>query len=1148
MIGLKGSTGLNETEKHRNLELYMTRQRTAGGRNVKSFFPQSLLICFFLNGMFVCPVTAESSAETETQRVPFSEQEIVTRVFSLTENYLQDFRHPQTNVLYGARLSTRKTWTSPADVKKERPKPWGYGSRIADTALHCGHLLVALLDAYEARPAPFLKENIARTFAALKLIGSLPEKYPKPGKPALSGLVPRGPHPDDITAYYDDSSMDQHTTYIISLARYANSSLASQQQKKWIRESLEKVGRRLEKNSWSIKRGDGVTQSHVGFAWTGFNSDHASILLPAVLALYHGTGDEHWLKTYEKFLAEKEGLRWKKMHPGPHVKINGHPIYANQNAFRVNALYRMEKDPARKNVLLGLLKQTAQMQMQRDFPGPFYKRFHSPEQWKRMRDELGWKDENLHGAQQAWNAFKPEMLDQGSLPVLAHVRFPLGGYHMVILSENREMISQNLADIWKMLTTVDLKKINAGETNYLFTVVALHTYAFYFQNQQLFSSADQRRGGENHYGEELPLIKDAGIGPTIDVAIASNYACAIGRGKLSVLEISNPADPQLCGELSGLGGVRQILVQDRIAYITSRQDGLFIVSLKNPRKPQLLNHYDTIEFATGVAISGDVLFVACRNYGVELIDVSNPSRPLHLSTVRTAEAQSVVARDGWLYVGDWVTSEVLAVDVHNPREPKITAHLSLDGYGDGVDLQGNYLYAATGHHSRKQPHRTKEDPGFGYGHGLEIFDLKDPAHPRFVSRLKFPRLYNIGNDMWGVTVVDNFAFVADTHNGVFVVDLTDKKQPKVVAHRKLPFVESRKLHAFVGGLDLAEDLVYIAGGETDLHIVAAPGMARPVARKQTNSPRIPPDQAVAKQNRFRIYRSPGQIHAVDFFQDRAVIACGSDGVHVVALWPTIKFLSKFKTEHFATDVALFQNKVFIAAGFDGLLIAEISESGKMTLLGKYQVKGQAIKQVEVPAPGNFALIQVGAGQFQIIDITQPASPREVLKESRLGLLYGDQMMRGLAENRFACVFWHVSGLHWYDLHAKPKPVFSGDNIPLRIGAVNGLVEYQNKTLATVRGGYILLNRQDRRPVSQIEIYRFGKRTKHPGKPTIFADRLYAANRAAGTVSVVDISEITQPKLIEQIELPGNPGRVIIHNESLIIPDGYHGLLIGNREK
>ena len=245
------------------------------------------------------------------------EEEVINHVFALAGQYFAEFQHPETGVLYGGRLKGKDSWTSPADVLAEKPHPWGYGSHIEDTALHNGHVLAALLDAYGAKPAPFLKKKIRECFEGLKLIGSLPETHPKAGKPALEGLVPRGPHADDLSAWFDDSSMDQHTTYIISLALFAHSSLASEEDKLWIKQSLGKVGRRLEGNDWSIKRADGVTQAHVGFSWKGFRANHASILLPAVLALYNGTGDDHWLERYEFFLKEADGKRWQLAHPDP---------------------------------------------------------------------------------------------------------------------------------------------------------------------------------------------------------------------------------------------------------------------------------------------------------------------------------------------------------------------------------------------------------------------------------------------------------------------------------------------------------------------------------------------------------------------------------------------------------------------------------------------------------------------------------------------------------------------------------------------------------------------------------------------------------------------------------------------------------------
>ncbi|MFW9847277.1 MAG: hypothetical protein ACFFD6_11040, partial [Candidatus Thorarchaeota archaeon] len=64
-----------------------------------------------------------------------------------------------------------------------------------------------------------------------------------------------------------------------------------------------------------------------------------------------------------------------------------------------------------------------------------------------------------------------------------------------------------------------------------------------------------------------------------------------------------------------------------------------------------------------------------------------------------------------------------------------------------------------------------------------------------------------------------------------------------------------------------------------------------------------------------------------------------------------------------------------------------------------------------------------------------------------------------------------------------------------------------------------------------------------GKPCIFGDRLYVSNRPQGRVSVVDISDLEAPKLVDSLELEGNPGRIIVHGDIALIPAGYQGLLV-----
>ncbi len=645
-------------------------------------------------------------------------------------------------------------------------------------------------------------------------------------------------------------------------------------------------------------------------------------------------------------------------------------------------------------------------------------------------------------------------------------------------------------------------------------------------------------------GAKLPIVAVGGMGPAKAVEAAGDYAYAIGNGALQVLDVSNAKKPRILGKLSGLGSVRQIEVSEGIAYITSRQDGLFIVDVKNPAEPRLLNHYDTVEFATGVALSGDVLFVACRNYGVELIDVSDPEKPAHLSLVRTGEAQSVVTRNGFLYVGVWATSELVVVDVRDPRQPKITNKVELDGYGDGVDVAGGYVYVATGHHSRAMPRKNPGDPGFGKGHGLEVFKISDPAHPEFVSRIKFPPLYEIGNDMWEVTIANGHAFVADTWNGIFVVDVADAAKMKLVAHCKAPEQDGKK--NFIGGLALVKDHILMAGGYSDLHVVDAANLAVSVEKETDLAPVIAAEGNETGEFRkgWRSYRPAGQVYSVDFLtDDRAVVACGSAGVHIVKLWPQIERLELLATDGFATDVSVFNERIFVAESAGGLSIWEDKAGDGYKKVGAFKLRGKAVRQVETPGSGKRVMIQAGANQFYILDMSDAANPKQIFEDKRHGLLYGDQMMRGLVEDRYTAVFWHVTGTYWFDLMAQPAPVYSGDNFPRRTGSSNGMIAFGDKTLITLRGGYILVDRSERRELKELNIYPLGKTRANPGVPNISGNRLYTANRSSGLVTITDISYPFKPKLIEQFVTPGNPTRIGIRNGRAVIPDGYHGLLV-----
>jgi len=642
------------------------------------------------------------------------------------------------------------------------------------------------------------------------------------------------------------------------------------------------------------------------------------------------------------------------------------------------------------------------------------------------------------------------------------------------------------------------------------------------------------------YGSALTPQKVKGIGPCQAVAVAGNRLYVTGRGTFHVLDISQPEKPVPLGTLSGLGNTRQLYIKDNIAYITARQDGLWLVDISNSKKPQLLSHYDTVEMATGICVSGSLAFVATRQYGVEIIDVSNPRAPQHVSMLKTGEAQSCWARDGLLYIGDWAPKKLIIADVRNPRQPTIIGEAPLDGYGDGGCLRGNYCFAATGHHSRA---KNKD----GKGHGLEIFNVSNPHKPAFVSRVKFPASYHISNDMWTARVAGEHCVVADTWNGLFVVNIHDIKQPRIVAHAVLPPKENTDTPDPVGGIALGKGVIYAAGILTGLYVVPAPDLASPVVREQDRAPEIKTAQDTAGDPRFLTYQPGGQVRSATVVGDIAWAACGSAGIHAVRLGETLEPVSVTQGKGEVMHLAVSGSRLYAAENDAGLAIYEIGPDLKLTEIGRLKLKGRNVKQVACPAPGRFALYHWGSAAVEIADIKDPAHPKVVLKDSQVGLFYGDQLVPELVGGRYLVAHWHRSGPAWYDVSGE-KPVHEGNTPDERLYSFSdGACLLGDKLLITKRGKLQLLEPGDQREVSQLPASAVPGHYLR-GRPSTDGKRLALSRRPDQRVELYDITDIKHPQPVREYDLTGHPGACRFWNNQLLIPAGYQGLMLDRKTK
>jgi hypothetical protein len=643
---------------------------------------------------------------------------------------------------------------------------------------------------------------------------------------------------------------------------------------------------------------------------------------------------------------------------------------------------------------------------------------------------------------------------------------------------------------------------------------------------------------EDRYGKRLAYRLVEQVGPCIAAEVVGDRLYAIGQGKLYVLDISAPQTPRLLGTLSGLGTTRQLAIRNNIAYITARQDGLWLVDVSDAARPTLLSHYDTVEMATGIWVSGRVAFIATRCYGVEIVDISDPRRVRHVSTLKTIEAQSCWARDGLLYIGDWVPRKLLVADVSNPRNPALVGEALMDGYGDGGCLRGKYCFAATGHHSRT---RNKQE-GEGKGHGLEIYDVSSPTRPTLVSRVKLPPFYSIYNDMWSARVGGDHCVVADTNNGLFVVDVRDVARLVVVAHAQLPYLPKREFCDPVGGVALAEGVIYAAGIYTGLYVVAAPGLARPVVVEPDRPPVLPHAAETPVEDReFHVYRPEGQVRAVSVCGDIAWTACGAAGLQAVKLGTRLQQVGAGSEKHEVYHVCRSGDRLYTAEGMDGLAIYRIGPEQRLTELGRLKVPGQGVKQVVAPAPGHFAMIHCGSSRLDIVDVREPGHPKIVFSDHQVGLFYGDQLVDKLFEGRFLVAHWQRSGPAWYDISGvKPVLVRNTPDNSLYSWA-DGACPWKDKLLLIKRGKYVLLEPNESRTVSALPAYGLAGVTLS-GRPSIDGNILAVAQRFHRRVWVLDISDITRPRLKREYTFVGHPGACAFWNGKLVVPAGYQGLL------
>lgn len=644
---------------------------------------------------------------------------------------------------------------------------------------------------------------------------------------------------------------------------------------------------------------------------------------------------------------------------------------------------------------------------------------------------------------------------------------------------------------------------------------------------------------------EIPFTIVPGSAGCIALARSGSYLYTAGGDRLSVYDISRPDHPKLCWRRSGFGNGRQLAAAHGRLYLTAREFGLWILDLADPARPRVISRFDTVELATGIAVAENTVFVTERIYGVEIIDVTDPARPRHLSLIRTPEAQSAAYSDGQLYVGDWGVGRLTVIDVRDRSNPQQLSTAELGGFGDGVAVYGDLCCAATGLNAKS----GSETELAGNGHGLDIFRLDENRLPHHLARLNFPLLQVKTNDFWTVRLAGTEAFVADTHNGIFRVDLADPAHPRCTGRMVLPDIIRMDGRATgrvrisvpdcAGDCTVGDGVLYVAAQKSGLLVTSLPGL-KPNPPESSKVPLHTGRRAPAAIDGLARVECGGQVRRLALDGDTLYAACSHAGLQIWHLdGENVKPVGTLPVRC-SYDVAVRDGKLYSAEGLDGVAVYDLAVFPPKEL-GRYKRPNRIFQLCRLTTDNRFALCSCRDGILRILDLTDLSAIRLAYHHLHGGLLYGDSFPEG-DRNGLVPVIWPYCGLAWYDLSG-PRPKLFRDDRQERSGG-------QSEGITCWNGGFLMNGRNGccRIPDPAGTLPELICCAGGPirGVPTAGTDGIAFSDRHSGKISFY---RFPAPEVAERVPercyclLPGAPDRVLFHRGRMVIPGGHTGLWV-----
>jgi hypothetical protein len=534
-------------------------------------------------------------------------------------------------------------------------------------------------------------------------------------------------------------------------------------------------------------------------------------------------------------------------------------------------------------------------------------------------------------------------------------------------------------------------------------------------------------------------------------------------GLLRIVDYTNATHPEQLGTVTCNGRIQGIQIRGDYVYLVGGYNGfLKIVDISNPADPAVVGNLE-IPRGNNVAIDGNYGYVCCGSKGLYIVDLSDVEHPNIVSTIKPyGELHSAVVKDDIVYA----TSEYhgfSVINVTDKMNPIIVQDYELEGTYRGIDIYENTLFMGGTNQGLVMynigPTLTYLGAYYEEGHaedvmvidgiayvanrysGIYFLDVNDPSHPALLGEFNTVRaakifvndhytfvadtwsfkvidvsdfgdpvtLINVdmANDLTGISLIGDFLYTSNVYRGMHILDVQDPANPE-----KMSALDLAGTHL---DIKVQDTLAFIAGGNSGLIIISVKNPASPWRISSLQF--ITSNTQIAIQDQY-VYAAVNEegMHIIDvsdpadptetgFFKyetkilnivpegDYAYLLCDNDGVYVIDISdPTNPVeIGHLETEGDPENLMILGDKGYLAEGSRGLTILDLSNPAIPFQIASYD---SDFYSNDVAVRGHYAYMADDRGGLRILDIWNIEQIEEVAfyktGEEATEVLLGDE--------------------------------------------------------------------------------------------------------------------------------------------------------------